>query len=80
MTIEKINEFKNYMANAGEESEGIEEILENEKDILELSEYLQFLKDCCKQRARTLAGEEKAKYEQKLENLTKALEIIYLFA
>lgn len=80
MTIEKINEFKNYMKNAGEEAEGIEGIFKSEKDMLEFSGYVQNLRNDCKQAIRTLAGEKKAEYESRLENLTKALEIIYLFA
>lgn len=80
MTIEKINEFKGFMLKAGEEVEEIEEIFESEKDMLEFSNYMQNLRNDCKQAIRTLAGEKKAEYESRLENLTKALEIIYLFS
>lgn len=80
MTIEKINEFKNYMKNAGEEAEGIEGIFKSKEDVLELSVYLQNLRSDCKQAIRTLAGKRKAEYENRLKNLTKALEVVYLFA
>lgn len=80
MQSKKINEFKNYLKNAGEETEGIEEIFENEEDKIEFSKYLQNLRSDCKQAIRTLKEKKKDEYEKKLENLTKALEIIYLFA
>lgn len=80
MKIEKIKEFKNFMEAAGEDIEGIEKMLESEQEILEFSAYMQNLRSDCKQAIGTLSGEKKAEYEKRLENLTKALEIIYLFA
>lgn len=81
MTIEKMNEFKSFMTNAGEATEGIEEFFNNDKkDLLKLSDYMQNLRKECKAAIRTLTGNEKEYYTNRLNNLTKALEIIYLFA
>ena len=76
---ENIIELKNLLNSINEDSDGIEEILQDIDDTFEFVEYLQRLRKEAVDIMDIASGDEINKYRYKSETLIEIIHIIYIF-